>query len=197
MKKTKIFVAGACAVALASAIAVPAFGAGLGQTDATATGTATVTDLNTGGSANLSIKTEKTTVSITVPTDAAIVFAADGQNYAPTNFNITNNSLVSDVNLTKIEVKPTGDWSIVSAGTAIGKDQHKLAMKLGESGSEATTTDGTYDYSATPIKIAKKLNASTPATATTLSFIDIERASFTSTQDFNDAFTMKMTFDWA
>lgn len=160
-------------------------------------GSSTATSAAEFGSA-LQIDVKATTVNVTIPSTAPMVFNEDGTNTLPTNFTMKNNSKVGGVSLKKIALSsPSKTWSLLAESTDLKtqpKDQKKIKLHLGKQGKEklvAPATDastGSVSFNAGEISI--------PATATeTLSF-KVERGTFSQAVANSTAFNMTLTFDF-
>ena len=180
MKKSSLLLGTTLAMLMSFSAVVPAFAA---ETD-------------------VMIDAKATTVNMTVPSTAPMVFNADGTNTVPTDFTIRNNSKIGGVHLENIELNGNTQnaWKIAKEGTDLKvkpANTKTITLKLGASGAEksavpsqsaaesanATVTFGSSDFTI-------------PASGSkTLSFV-VDRGAFTSAIPSAKAFDMTLNFDF-
>ena len=152
----------------------------------------------------ITVKAEPTTVNVTVPATAPMVFNADGTNTVPRNFTIENKS-IGGIYLKNIKLEPsyhpTYSWKIAKEGTnlkALGANSPVITLKLGAAGAEksAVPNESSTEYAKNATVTFEKNDFVIPADGSkTLSFV-VDRCAFTSVNDTEDAFDMTLNFDF-
>lgn len=146
----------------------------------------------------LTIDVKATTVNVTVPSTAPMIFNEDGTDTLPSSFTVKNNSKVGGVNLKKVALTAgSSGWTLLDSGADLKtqpKDQKKIKLYIGKKGSEkliapATSgTTGSASFGASEIAI--------PATGSeTLSF-KVERGTFSQAVPNSTAFNMTLSFEF-
>ncbi|VYU45440.1 hypothetical protein [Clostridium paraputrificum] len=147
---------------------------------------------------NLVIEAKPTTVNVTVPSTAPMVFNEDGTNTLPSAFTLTNNSEIGGVSLTNINlVSPKNAWSLLPNEADLKvqpKDQKKIKLHIGKTGAErliapgSTASQGSASFSLGEISIPAKGSE-------TLKF-KVERGAFSQAVAEDTAFNMTLTFEF-
>ena len=152
----------------------------------------------TAGNSEVQIKTEATTMNITVPGDAALmVFKADGSNELPKNFNITNNSQIAGVHITDIKLS-SAEWQLgndtVNTKT-LPKDEKTIKMEIGLAGTEKKVVpDSSAVKAKTGTATFGEADFVIPATETKTLNFKVERGAFTQASEAAKAFDMNINF---
>lgn len=163
---------------------------------------ADVTDSSTakGFGSELQIDAKATTVNVTVPTTAPMVFNADGTATLPSDCTIQNNSKIGGVYLDSISLDARDfGWKLLQESADLklqAKDLKKIKLKIGKSGHEKliaptnATEDstGAADFNSGDIDIAA-------SSSETLNFI-VERGTFTQDVPNATAFNMTLKFEF-
>lgn len=181
MRKNKLVLSGLLSMLILGSAAIPANAAGFGS--------------------QVTIDAKATTVNVTVPSSAPMVFNADGTNTVPTNFNITNNSEIGGVHLESISLAAdtTGNWKLVNDTVDLktqAKNTKNIRLKMGASGAEklinptssSAHANGSATFGASDFAIPAKGSK-------TLSF-KVERGAFTTAIPSAKAFDMTLNFDF-
>lgn len=148
------------------------------------------------------IDAKATTVNMTVPATAPMVFNADGTNTVPTNFTIQNNSKIGGVHLSNIELNADtqNSWKIAKEGTDLKvkpANTKTITLKLGASGVEKFAVPSkSAEESANATVTFGPTDFTIPASGNkTLSFI-VDRGAFTNAIPNAKAFDMTLNFDF-
>ena len=181
MKYKNKMVASACVALMAMTCAVPVFAAETGST-------------------TVKIEAETTTVNVTVPSEYAMVFRADGGNTLPENFNIQNGSNLGEIHVEKVSVTGTNDWEVVKDDydlATMAANTKKIEMKVGAEGTEKVLapTGGT-DTGATGEATFTQGEMDIAAGETLDMSILVERGTFTEAISSEEAFTMTINFGY-
>lgn len=142
-------------------------------------------------SSTITIETEASTINVTVPTNAAFVFKADGTNIYPSNYEVTNNNALTAITLDAIDFEGVNGWSLTTEDDTFQVDVKKFALKMGlkdNTLSVVDVNDGVSFSGDTEIKIA-------PQSSKTLGF-DAKRGVFSEPVTTENAMQMTMHFDW-
>lgn len=142
-------------------------------------------------SSNITIETEASTINVTVPTNAAFVFKADGSNVYPSNYEVTNNNGLTAITLDAIDFKGINGWSLTDEEDTFQADVKKFALKMGLKDSALSVVDkdnGVSFAGDTEIKIA-------PQSSKVLGF-EAVRGVFSEPVTTESAMQMTMHFDW-
>lgn len=188
MKKNKLILAGILSACLVS--------------NSVSTVFATVSDSGTatGFSSELQIDAKATTVNVTVPGTAPMVFNADGTDLTPESFTITNNSKIGGVYLDSISLDADGSgWTLLEESADLktqAKDEKKIKLKIGLEGQEkliaptngSDDSTGAADFSMGDVDIEAEQSA-------TLNFV-VERGAFTQDLANAKAFGMTLKFEF-
>lgn len=143
------------------------------------------------GNSTITIETEASTINVTVPTNAAFVFKADGTNVYPSNYEITNNNGLTAILLNSIDFEGVNGWSLTTEDDTFQADVKKFALNMGlknKTLSVVDVNDGVSFSGDTEIKIA-------PQSSKTLGF-DAKRGVFSEPVTTENAMEMTMHFDW-
>lgn len=143
------------------------------------------------GNANITIEAEASTINMTVPTNAAFIFKADGTNVYPSNYEITNNNTLTAVTLDSIDFEGVNDWTLTDEDDTFQADQKKFALKMGLKGGDLSVvdkTDGVSFSGDTEIKIA-------PEDSEGIDF-EAKRGVYSQAISTEDAMQMTMHFNW-
>ncbi len=160
-------------------------------------GTGTVASAANFGS-ELQIDVKATTINVTVPSTAPMVFNEDGTNTLPSNFTVNNNSKLGGVYLKQISLNSgAGGWTLLDTGDdlkTLPKDQKKIKLSIGKQGSEklikpaSSGTTGSATFSVGEVDI--------PASGSETLNFKVERGTFTQAVPNSTAFNMTLTFDF-
>lgn len=147
---------------------------------------------------NLTIEAKPTTVNVTVPSTAPMVFNEDGTNTLPSAFTLINNSEIGGVSLTNIALEsPKSTWSLLSESADLKiqpKDQKKIKLHIGKTGEEkliapgSNASQGSASFNLGQISIPAKGSE-------TLKF-KVERGAFSQAVAEDTAFNMTLTFEF-
>lgn len=143
------------------------------------------------GNSNITIEAEATSISVTVPTNAAFVFKGDGTNVYPSNYEVTNNNGLTAITLNSIDFEGVNGWKLTTEDDAFQADQKKFALWMGARGNELSAVDvndGVVFAGDTEIKIA-------PNGSKVLDF-QAKRGVFSQAISTENAMQMTMHFDW-
>lgn len=150
---------------------------------------------------SLDIEIKATTVDVTVPGNAPVVFNEGGTVTTPLTWPVKNNSLIAGVHITKLTVDGTEKkWKVVSGDTDLKTmpvNDKKIRLKFGKKGGELKlvapvsgskeNVRGQCDFGNEEIVI--------PANETQEFSFEIERGAFTTpTENSAKAFDMVLTF---
>ena len=88
----------------------------------------------------LQIDAKATTVNMTVPGTAPMIFNENGSNTVPTDFTITNNSSIAAVNLASIDLDASSSgWTLLPGSSDVktqAVNKKAIKLKIGAEGSE-------------------------------------------------------------
>lgn len=152
-------------------------------------------------SSELKIQTEATTIDVTVPGQAAMIFNEDGSNTVPLNFKVVNNSQIAGIYMSEIDLDAgVSGWKIVNPTVDLKTmpvDSKAIRLAMGEQGNEkaAVPTAGTEDSTA-KITYGVKGFVVPSANEKIINF-DVERGAFSKNIPAGDAFTMNLNFEFA
>lgn len=155
-------------------------------------------DAGKGFGSELHVEAKATTVNVTVPATAPMVFNEDGTNVVPTNFNVTNNSKVGGVYLSDINLdSDTTGWNLLSEDADLklqAKNEKKIKLKMGKTGAMKliAPTNGTEDTTGTASFASGEIDI--PAESSQLINFEVERGTFTEAIPSAKAFDMTLTF---
>lgn len=147
---------------------------------------------------NLNIEIKATTVNVTVPADAPVVFNENGTVTTPSDWSVTNNSAIAGVHITKVSVNDAAKkWRVVDGSTNLTSmpvNTKSIRLKFGKEGNLKLVAPvlgedgfkGECSFNDKEIEIPAKQKQ-------TLSF-EIERGAFTTTESSAKAFDMELTF---
>lgn len=148
----------------------------------------------------ITIDAKATTVNVTVPSSAPMVFNEDGTNTLPSNFDITNNSDIAGVHINSIKLDGTDTgWSVLKESADLKtqkKNLKKIKIKMGVSGNEkiVAPTNGSDDSTGTatfgPTDFAVAANETKK-----VNFV-VERGAFTEPVANAKAYDMTIVFDF-
>lgn len=151
-----------------------------------------------GFGSELQIDAKATTVNMTVPGTAPMIFNDDGTNTLPSEFTVQNNSKVGGVYLSEIALDAeSSGWSLLADSADLktqAKDLKKIKLKMGKVGvmkliAPTNTTDdstGSATFSSGEIDI--------PASGSQKLDFEVERGTFTENIPNAKAFGMTLTF---
>lgn len=152
-------------------------------------------------SSELKIQTEATTIDVTVPGQAAMIFNEDGSNIVPLNFKVVNNSQIAGIYMSEIDLDAgLSGWKIVNPTVdlkTMAVDSKAIRLAMGEQGNEkaAVPTAGTEDSTA---KITYGVKGFVvPSASEKIINFDVERGAFSKNIPAGDAFTMNLNFEFA
>ena len=148
----------------------------------------------------LNIEAKATTVNMTVPGTAAIVFNADGTNTTPTNFNITNNSQIAGVHLESVDLNAgESGWKVVDASTDIktqAVNTKNIRLKVGKEGQEQIVQPTSGNSNSTgKATLGQSLFSIAAEGTETMKFV-VERGAFTTPEAEAKAFDMTLNFEF-
>lgn len=160
---------------------------------------AAVGTVGNGQGVAVNIEAKTTTVNVTIPSAAPMVFNADGSNTVPTNFEIKNNSKLSGVHLETANFNASGSgWKLAQVSddlSTLPVDQKVITLKLGATGNEKEVVPaGSAAQAETGTATFAPSDFTIPAEGTnTLSFV-LDRGSFSSPVSNGKAFDMTLDF---
>ena len=174
----------------------------LGVLSSTVTNASALTDSATakGFGSELKIDAKATTVNVTVPTTAPMVFNADGTDTLPSSWTIKNNSKLGGVYLDSISLDAgSSGWSLLSESADLktqSKDLKKIKLKIGKEGQEkliaptnaSDDSTGSADFSIGDIDIEANQSQE-------LNFV-LERGTYTRDLANSTAFNMTLKFEF-
>lgn len=191
------------ALAMAASMATVAFAAGQDDVNGKVDGTNATGENSAGTTVNIEIEASKltigdgNTVSLNVPATLPILFAADGQNFLPTNWMITNHDPNTAIDLVNVALagNTIGDktWTLSEPGTdmkVLPANSTTMVFKMGK-GTEAAEgipvagKDVKWVIEAAPSREAGYQQAFN---------FDVERTAFTDAATVNGAYTLNLTF---
>ena len=154
----------------------------------------------TGGtkSSAINIEAKATTVNVTVPGTYAMVFKEDGTNLLPETFIIQNNSTISGVHITTVEVDAgSSGWSVLGESANLktqAVNTKAIKLKVGEKGNEQIVTPTGGTKASTGSATLGQDNFSIGASSSkTMSFV-VERGAFSDAVASEKAFGMTLNF---
>ena len=146
----------------------------------------------------LQIDAKATTVNITVPGTAPMIFNDDGTNTLPSDFTVSNNSQIGGVYLSEIalDAEESG-WSLLAESADLktqAKDLKKIKLKMGKEGTMKliAPTNSTDDSTGTATFASGEIDI--PAAGSQKLNFDVERGTFTEDIPNAKAFGMTLTF---
>ena len=149
---------------------------------------------------NITIDAEPTTVDVTVPATAPMVFNADGTNTVPSNFTIENHS-IGEVHLTNIKLHAPNEnhWMFAKVGTNLKLEPANtktITLKLGAAGAEKSAEIGFTSRSDSATVTFEAKDFVIPADGSkTLAFV-VDRCAFTKAISSEKAVDMTLNFDF-
>lgn len=176
----KILLSGALSVGILSSLATNAFAAQFGS--------------------ELWIDAKATTVNVTVPSNAPMIFNEDGTNTLPTNFTVTNNSKIAGVSLTGISLdSKNSGWTLLSEGTDLkvqAKDLKKIKLKMGKDGQMKTIAPTNGSNDSTGSASWSSGDISIPALGSETIKFEVDRGAFDTPVANAKAFDMTLNFEF-
>ena len=155
-------------------------------------------DLGKGFNSELQIDAKATTVNVTVPSTAPMIFNEDGTNVVPTNFDVQNNSKIGGVFLSdiKLDSVDTG-WNLLEESADLkvqAKDTKAIKLKMGKDGvmKLIAPTNGTKDTTGSATFSSGEIDI--PAEGTQNIKFEVERGTFSEAIPNAKAFDMTLTF---
>ena len=147
----------------------------------------------------LQIDAKATTVNMTVPGTAPMIFNENGSNTVPTDFTITNNSSIAAVNLASINLDANASgWTLVPEITDVkvqAVNKKAIKLKLGAEGFEKIVAPtGNVEASTGSVTLGQSDFSIEANGSKKLSFV-VERGAFT-TPTSGAAFNMTMNFEF-
>ena len=156
-------------------------------------GSGTVASASNFGS-ELQIDVKATTINVTVPSTAPMIFNEDGTDTLPSSFTVKNNSKVGGVYLKKIALAAgNSGWTLLDSGADLKtqpKDQKKIKLYIGKKDSEKLISPSTASASFGASEIVIPASGSE-----TLSF-KVERGTFSQAVPNSTAFNMTLSFEF-
>lgn len=180
MKMRNLLLAGILSIGLTSSMVTSAFATGFGS--------------------ELTIDAKATTVNVTVPGTAAMIFNEDGTNTVPSSFTVTNNSKIAGVSLTQIDLDAsTSGWKLLADSVDLktqAKDVKNIRLKMGKDGVMKTIAPSSSTESETGSATFTSGEISIPATQSETIKFEVERGAFTSAIPASKAFGMTLNFEF-
>lgn len=147
---------------------------------------------------SLEIDVKPTTVNVTIPSSAPMVFNEDGTDTLPSNFTMKNNSKIGGISLREVALtSPENTWSLLAEEADLRiqpKDQKKIKLHVGKPEEEklvAPTSNasiGSAKFNLGEISI--------PATGSETLKFKVERGTFSQPVTNSTAFNMVLTFEF-
>lgn len=166
----------------------------------TATTVLGINSMPTLAATDVSLDVKGTSINMTIPTSAPIIFNADGTNTVPTNFGITNNTSIAGVHLSNVTLDAkTSGWKLLDSTEdtkLLGANSRNIKFSIGKKGSlkliKPTTgkldSKGSYTFASNDIII--------PASGSQILDFNVDRGAFTSDTTSANAFSMTLNFEF-
>lgn len=147
----------------------------------------------------LTIDVKATELNMTVPGEAAVLFNEDETVTVPTNFDISNNSEVTAVSLTRVALDGGSDWVLASDAKDLkqnGSDTKEARIKLGAEGKLKVIAPTEGNSAATgEATWANGEQSFAPSSTTNIKF-EVERGAFSEAVAKAKAYDMTLNFEF-
>ena len=191
------------ALAIAASMTTVAFAAGQDDVNMQVEGSNATGENSAGTTVNIEIKASKltigdgNTVSLNVPATLPILFAADGQNFLPTVWGVTNNDPNTSIDL--VNVKLVGNtledktWTVSEPGTdmkTLPANSTTMVFKMAPTGEELTGVASAGNDVKWEIRSSGDRNNGFKQ----IFDFGVERTAFTDAATIEGAYTLNLTF---